>query len=109
MGQVVRRFQKGSGQGIVAISRRVGERSEGEGFRKSVVDCSGRSWSPFHHRNLEEVRRTMRRRKGNDVAERDEVPENLWSRVREGAGVFSGSIGSCFGLSSAKRDLMMSS
>ena len=83
--------------------------SEGEGSRKSVVDCSGRSWSPFYHRNLEEVRRTMRRRKGNDVVERDEVPENLWSRVREGAGVFSGSIGSCFGLSSAKRDLMMSS
>ena len=34
---------------------------------------------------------------------KDGDPENLWSRVLEGAGVFSGSIGSCFGLSSAKR------
>ena len=35
------------------------------------------------------------------------APENLWSSVLEGAGVFSGSIGSCFGLSSAKRGLNM--
>ena len=50
----------------------------------------------------------MRRRKEKE-GHKEEVPENLWSRVREGAGVFSGSIGSCFGLSSAKRDFFRSS
>ena len=50
-----------------------------------------------------------RKEKEGKEGHKDELPENLWSRVREGAGVFSGSIGSCFGLSSAKRDFFRSS
>ena len=50
----------------------------------------------------------MRKRCSKDEEEETDCgdEENLWSSVREGAGVFSGSIGSCFGLSSAKRGLM---
>ena len=62
----------------------------------------------FHHRILEEERMRMRRKeKEGKEGHKDELPENLWSSVLEGAGVFSGSIGSCFGLSSAKRGLNM--
>ena len=47
------------------------------------------------------MRRRRRKRRGSEEGEEGrQEEENLWSNVLEGAGVFSGSTGSCLGLSS---------